>query len=208
MLPQLHINCRYFRKSRHSYSNMAGASRKAVIDFEFLRGWQDETAVKELCVASATASETFRVKSPYKMANHGSSENGINCAAGHIEHKDLNTVVTEAVAGLLTSTPTASIKSLSSIPSRDVRLITYRMSIVQPLIHSIINTVVPCQASNSQNFLAQPKRLTFYDWLIHYLQTKDYVQCPSDNTRHTVSFFAALQDGRVYLAALSICNGY
>jgi len=63
---------------------MAGASKEAVIDFEFLRGRQNETVVKELCVASATASETFRLKSPYKMADHGSSENGIHWADGHI----------------------------------------------------------------------------------------------------------------------------
>jgi hypothetical protein len=57
---------------------MAGASREAVIDIEFLRGRQYETVVKELCIAISTASETFRFKSPYKMADHGSSENGIN----------------------------------------------------------------------------------------------------------------------------------
>jgi hypothetical protein len=45
---------------------MAGVSRDAVIDFEFLPGRQNETDVKVLCVASATASETFRFKSSYK----------------------------------------------------------------------------------------------------------------------------------------------
>jgi len=48
MLPQLHKQGMYFRKSRHSKSNMAGAIRGAVIDFEFLRGRQNETVVKEL----------------------------------------------------------------------------------------------------------------------------------------------------------------
>jgi len=78
---------------------MAGASREAVNDFVFLRGRQNETFVKELCVASATAGETFQFKSPYMMADHGSSEKGINWADGHIEYKNLHTVVTEAVAG-------------------------------------------------------------------------------------------------------------
>ena len=40
---------------------MAG-DREVVIDFEFLRGRQNETVVKELSVASAAASETFRFK--------------------------------------------------------------------------------------------------------------------------------------------------
>ena len=60
---------------------------------------QNETVVKVLFVASATASETFRFKSPYKMVDHGSYENGINWADGHTEYKDLYTVVIEVVAG-------------------------------------------------------------------------------------------------------------
>ena len=63
---------------------MAGANREAVIDFEFMRDRQKDTVVKELFAACATAGETFRFKSPYKMADHGSSENGINWAAGYI----------------------------------------------------------------------------------------------------------------------------
>jgi len=64
---------------------MAGSSREAVFDYEFLRGRQNETVVKEFCVASAGASETFRFKPSYKMADHGSTENGINWIDGHIE---------------------------------------------------------------------------------------------------------------------------
>jgi len=49
-----------------------------VIDYEFLRGRQNATVVKELYVASAVASETFQFKSPYQMADHGSSGNGLS----------------------------------------------------------------------------------------------------------------------------------
>ena len=70
-----------------------------MIDYEFLRGRQNETVVKELSVASANAVETFRFKSPYKMTDHGSSENDLNWADGHIEYKEFHTVLTEAVAG-------------------------------------------------------------------------------------------------------------
>jgi hypothetical protein len=76
---------------------MAGG-REAVIDYEFLRERQNETIVKELCVASATTCETYRFKSPYKVADHGSSENGISWADGYIEYKELHTVLNEAVA--------------------------------------------------------------------------------------------------------------
>ena len=70
-----------------------------MINYDFQQGRQNETFVKELCVASAATYETFRLKSPYKMADHGSSENILNWADGHFEYKDLHTVITEAVAG-------------------------------------------------------------------------------------------------------------
>jgi len=63
---------------------MAGRSREAVIDYEFLRGRQNETVIKELYVGCAAASETFRFKPPYKMSDHGSSENGIYWINDHM----------------------------------------------------------------------------------------------------------------------------
>jgi len=33
------------------------------------------------------------------MADHGSTENGLNWVDGHIEYKELHTVITKAVAG-------------------------------------------------------------------------------------------------------------
>jgi hypothetical protein len=52
-----------------------------------LYGRQNETVVKELCVSICTAIETFRFKSPYKVADNVLSENDINWADGHIEYK-------------------------------------------------------------------------------------------------------------------------
>jgi len=78
---------------------MAGSSRDSVIEYEFLRGRQNETVIKEICVASAAASETFRFIPLYKMSDHGSTENGINWIDGHIEYRELHTVLNEAVAG-------------------------------------------------------------------------------------------------------------
>ena len=77
---------------------MAVSSREAVIDYKFLRGRPNETVVKEQCVAIAIASETFRLKPPYKMADRGSVENGNNWADDHIEYKELHTVLNKAVA--------------------------------------------------------------------------------------------------------------
>jgi len=65
------------------------------IDFEFLRWRQNEIVVKEISVAAANVSETFRFKSPYITASHGSAENGLKWEAYH----ELYTVASEAVAG-------------------------------------------------------------------------------------------------------------
>ena len=77
-----------------------GGIRKIVIEHEFLRGRQNGTIVKELCMANAAAYETFRFKSPYKIADHRSSENGFNWADVHFEYRELHTHNTETVAGI------------------------------------------------------------------------------------------------------------
>ena len=103
---------------------MAGARRDAVIDFEFLRGRQNETVVKEHCVASATTNETFWFNGPYKMADHRSSENGVHCAEGHIECKESHTLISDTVSCFAHVFAYGVYKSRSSKPSRDVRSIT------------------------------------------------------------------------------------
>ena len=71
--------------------------RLVVIDYEILRGRQNDLSVREMCVARAATSETFLFKSPYKMANHGSSGNSLNWSDEHIEYEELHTDITEAV---------------------------------------------------------------------------------------------------------------
>ena len=70
-----------------------------VIEFEFLRGRQNEIVVKEHSVASANVSESFRFKITYIIASHGSNENGPNWENGHITYHELYTVASDAVAG-------------------------------------------------------------------------------------------------------------
>ena len=77
---------------------MAGRSRVRY-RLRFLRGRQNETVVKVFCMTSAAASETFRFKPPYKMADYGSIENGKKWIDGHIDYRELHTVLNEAVAG-------------------------------------------------------------------------------------------------------------
>ena len=49
-------------------------------------------------MAIATASEAFRFKSCYIMADHGSTGNCLKLTDVHIEYKELLAVINEAVA--------------------------------------------------------------------------------------------------------------
>jgi hypothetical protein len=123
------------------------------------------------------------------MADHGSSENGIHWADGHIEYKELQTVITEAVAGFA---------HLYACVSK----VTFLSTLTGRTIHNLEDVNCPppetfnhkhwCTLSCQKfpKFACATK--TEHDWLIHYLQTKDYVQCPPDMTRHTSDFIAAL----------------
>jgi len=135
---------------------MAG-SREAVIDYAFLRGRQNETVVKELCVASAAASETFRFKPPYKMADHGSTENSINWIDGHIEYRELHTVLNEAVAGFahLYAYGVSKCTYLAGMTGRPIHNLE-DVNCPHPNL-SITSGGVPCPATSFPNSLAQPK---------------------------------------------------
>jgi hypothetical protein len=69
----------------------------------------------------------FRFKSPFKTADHGSSDNSINWANGHIEYKDMHTGVTEAVAGFahLYAYGVSEVTFLSSLTGRTVHNLQY-----------------------------------------------------------------------------------
>ena len=51
---------------------------EVVLNFEYLRGCQNEMVVKEVTVAGEIVSETFRFEPPCYMASHGSAENVLN----------------------------------------------------------------------------------------------------------------------------------
>ena len=172
---------------------MSVSSREAVIDYEFLRVRQNETVVEELCVASAIFSETFRFKPPYKIADHGTVENGINWADGHIEYKELHTVLNEAVAGF------------AHLYAYGISKCTFLAGLTGRPIHNLEDVNCPPPDSfNHEHWCTLPCHRfpkyscatktanSLYDWLMYYLQKKDFVQCPADMTRHTADFVASL----------------
>ena len=75
-------------------------------------------------MARAAAFDTFRFKSPYKRADHGSTENGLNSSDTQTEYKELRTDINEAVAGFAYLYAYGVSKLHSSQASRDGRSIT------------------------------------------------------------------------------------
>jgi len=164
----------------------------ALIDYEFLRGRQNETFVKEICVATAIASETFRFKPPYKMADHWSIESGINWMDGHIDYKELHTVLNEAVAGI------------AQLYAYGISKYTFLAGLIWPAdplprgcqlppdsFNLELWCTLPCHRFPKYCFATKTAQ-SLYDWFMYYLQKKDFVQHPSDMTRHTADFAAAL----------------
>jgi len=137
-----------------------------------------------LCVASAATSETFRFKSPYKMADHGSIDNSIHWNDGHIEYRELHTVVNEAVA--------YGVSKCTFLGGLTVRPIHKLEDVNRPSPDSFNHDRCCTLPQVSQILLCNQIAHSLYDLLMYYLQKKDYVQCPPDMTRHTAEFVAAL----------------
>ena len=132
---------------------------EVVIDFEFLRGRQNEIVVKKLSVAAAV-SETFRFKSPYNMASQGSDENRLNWEDGHIAYHELYTFASESVAGFdhLYAYVISKCKLLTQLLGRPI-LNLQDFNFPLPKL-SIINTGVACLVTNFLTSIAKPKPRT------------------------------------------------
>jgi len=57
---------------------------EVVIDFEYLKGRQNEMFVRDLSLAAENWSYSFLYEIPYDMMPSGSDVNGLNWANGHI----------------------------------------------------------------------------------------------------------------------------
>jgi len=70
-----------------------------VIDYEVLRGRQNEEVVKEVSVAAENVVETFHFKPPYPMKAHDSDRNGLSWGYGKLNYDRLRDTISEAVSG-------------------------------------------------------------------------------------------------------------
>jgi len=68
-----------------------------VIDYEILRGRQNEEVVKEVSFAAENVIETFHFKSPCIMIAHGCDKNGLSWGDGQLDYDNLRETINEAI---------------------------------------------------------------------------------------------------------------
>jgi hypothetical protein len=167
---------------------------EVVVDYVSLKGHHNEVVIKELAIVGAGVIQTYHFKSPYFMANHGSTENGMNWEDGHIPYTQLPTVLSEAVAGYthLYAYGDFKCKFLASLINRTfLNLEDLRCPNPQDLRPPEFSCGFPCHKFPC---MACPTSCayTMFKWLLYHFQTMSYVKCPPDFTRHTASFIEAL----------------
>jgi len=136
---------------------MSTADMEVVIDFEFLRGRQNEIVVNELSVAAENMIDSFRFKSPYSLTSQDSDENGLNWEDGHIAYHDLHMVASEVVSGFAHHYcyGVMKCKFLTELLRRPI--LTCRISTVLSPHPSIIHAGAACLVTNFKTSIAQPK---------------------------------------------------
>ena len=129
---------------------------------------------------------------PLQIGQFGSSEKGINWADWHTEYKELRTVITEVVLGFahLYAYNVSKVTFPSNLTGRTIHKLEYVNCPPTDAFHHIHRCTLPCHKFTT--FACATKTAhSLYEWLMHYKQTKDYVQCPPDVTQRTSDFIAA-----------------
>jgi len=167
---------------------------ECVIDFEVLHGEQNEEVVKEVSVVAENVIETFYFKSPYPMSAHDSDENGLSWADGQLDYAKLYDTIREAVSGYahLYAYGTTKARFLSHLLGQPVR----NLGIFNcPAPHGL-KAQFSCSMPRHKNYLnyrcATRNAHTLFRWLMDHLQSRNYINCRPDFTRHTASFNSGL----------------
>jgi len=125
------------------------------------------------------------------MADHGSTENGINYTDRYINYMELYTVLNEVVV------------CFAHLHAYGVSKCMFLAGLTGLLIHNLEDINCPpsdsfshdhCSTLSYQKFpkfaCATKTAHSLYDLLMYYVQKKVFVQCPPDMTRHTADFVA------------------
>ena len=166
---------------------------EVVIDYESLKGLNGDDVIKEVSLAANHALQTFHFASPYKMAAHGDTENGINWADGHIPYDQLFSVLNESVAGYthLYAYGRDKCSFLSGLLGRTVINLEEFGCPLSEYLRPKFHCFMPCHKFPNVR-CATRNAYAYYEWLLYHFQTKLMVRCPDDKTRHTANFVSAV----------------
>ena len=170
-----------------------------MIDFEVLRGRQNEEIIKEVSVAAENVIETFHFKSPYPMTAHGCEENGLSWYDCRINYDKFRETICEAVSGYahLYAYGVSKTKFLTTLLAGPVQNLE---DFKCPSSHGLkaqFSCSMPCH-KNYQNYRCATRNAhTLFKWLKHHLDSRDYIACPADITRHTASFNSGISQQQV-----------
>jgi len=166
---------------------------EVVIDYEYLTGAKGEVVVKELSVAAKDVIHTFHFRNPYPMSPHGSEENGLNWDDGIVPYNLLETALGETVARYahLYSYGAQKCQFLSGLIDRPVLNLEDFGCPNRHKLGSGYSCVLPCHGFSDIS-CATRNAHSFYKWLMYHFQTKSYVKCPKEMTRHDSTFISAI----------------
>jgi len=165
-----------------------------VIDYEVLRGRQNEEVVKEVSVAAENVIETFHFKSPYPKTAHGCDKNGLSWADDQLDYDKLHETISEAVSGYarLYAYGIAKTKFLTTLLAQPVRNLKY-FDCPQPQgLKAQFSCSMPCHKNFLSYSCVTRNAHTLFKWLMHHLHSRTYIVCPPEFTRHTASFNSGL----------------
>ena len=165
-----------------------------IIGFEYLWGRQNEMVVNEASVVGENDSDSFRFEPPYYMAPHGSVDYGLNWDDGNIAHHQLSSVLMEAVAGVahFYRYGRAKCSFLSALLERTVLDLEDFKCPPAKKFKPKYSCALPCHRHPGFS-CATKSTHSIYACLIYHRQTKSYVTCPPDMSRHTAEFISAIR---------------
>ena len=170
---------------------------ECVVAVEFLRAQNGEMVAKEVAIVSKSCMQTHHFKSPYPNYYHsGSDEIGISWDDGFIPYSELFTVLDESTKNFAHvysyGTDTCNfLQNLLQVPVHDLQ----KLMCPEPhKLHSDYTCYLTCHKNYSDLRCAMKHAHALYTWLEYHLQTKRYIRCPKDKSRHTAAFSSGLQN--------------
>jgi len=128
------------------------------------------------------------------MTDHCSEVNGLSWTDGQLDYGKLADTIREAVSGYahLYAFGTAKTKFLTTLLGKPFRNL---QDFKCPPPHGLkahFSCNMPCHKNYRNYRCATRNAHTLLKWLTHYLQSRNYISCPPEFTRHTASFNSGL----------------